>query len=150
MIATNAMQAASVDAIIAGAVFNGPAGDEFKIMLFKNNVTVSPATVIGDLEAADFGGATPKTCGAGECTSAIDPVTGERQIRVLEPAGGFEFTVDSSDNLPQTIHGFAMTNEAGTELIAAENFTTPIPLAEIGHVVDVPQPKLSLPANVFS
>jgi hypothetical protein len=128
----------------AATTFNPATGSEQLIVLFKNNPTITVDTVLADLVLADFGGYAAIECGAGAPGVYMDPATGQWEIRPVEPAGGFEWVVDADDNLPQSIYGFALLNNAGTTLVAAEKFDAPKVLTAQNQVVDVPQPKLKL------
>lgn len=138
------------DAIVAeGGPFSPEAGSEQKIRLIKEPFTLDKGLVIGDLTFADFTGSTAKACGAGEAQAGINPLTGQRMIRLREPAGGFEWFVTGTPNLPQTIYGYAVTNNAGDALVAVALLDDPVTLTAEGQVIDIPQPIVEFPADMF-
>jgi len=136
-----------VDALASNGGWNPGTGDEAKVILFQNNVTLTKDTVIADLTPATFGGYAAKVLGAGDPTSGINPATGQWELRMREPVGGIEFTTSGTSNLPQTIYGYAIVSEDGTELFASKKFDTPITLTANQQVIDVPQPKITFSVN---
>lgn len=150
MIPTKTVELAGASAIAAAAaMFNPAAGSEQLIVLFKNNELITRNTILADLTLAAFEGYGAIECAAGAPQVAINPVTGAFEVRLREPAGGFEWIAGGED-LPETIYGFAVLNNAGTLLIAAQNFDTPIVLNAANQVIDVPQPKVSLQINYMT
>lgn len=136
--------------VITLALFTPDAGDEPKIMLFKNNLTPNRTTVFADLVEADFTGYARKACGAGAASGLKNPVTGCWEIRPKEPLGGFEFNTTGTGELPQTIYGYALVASDEDVIFAIGTFETPILLNEVLQVIDVPQPILSFPLNIFA
>jgi len=149
MQATAVLITRQVTAMVASADFTPGAGDESTIALFINNITPNRNSVVEDLDLATFAGSTPKACAAGAAGKAINPVTGQWEIRPKEPAGGFEFITTDTANLPQTVYGAVLLNGDG-ELQAWELFDMPIVLNAANQRVDVAQPKLVLPLDPFS
>ncbi len=97
--------------------------------LFMNNVAINSETVAGDLTVAVFTGYTQQTL-----TTTPAPVTDLT-------LGGFSiylpsnvFTCTTAPGSPVTIYGCYL-REAGGDLIAAANFTTPLTIQAIGDSV---------------
>lgn len=119
-----------------------PAANANKIALVKASFTPGPNLAIADLTFADFDGSTPILGTTGAQLESVDPQTGDFLIDIKPPAGGYRWETTGVTNLPQTIYGFALTNNAGTVLLAAETFSSPINLTAINQSVDVGRPTL--------
>ena len=100
------------------------------LKLFQNNVIPSPATVLADLDEADFSG-----------YAEVDPVVWNATY--LDPElGGASFNsnnqwnFDGADVTPttNTIYGFWLESVAGT-LLAVGTFENPIPMAAAGDSI---------------
>lgn len=145
---TGAVKDTAVSAIAeAEMAFNPAAGSELTIAPVKNNVTFGDNTLFADIELADFTGADPIECGAGTPDSLINPINGRRQLRLVEPAGGFQWQTDDDANLPQTIYGYALLNNAGDSLKGYLELETPIELTARKQVIDCAQPIFEFPNN---
>jgi len=60
--------------------------------------------------ASDFAVSTPLTGGTGPGQLFVDPVDGKRKIRIIEPAGGWTWSVTAGTNLPQHVYGVWIRN----------------------------------------
>lgn len=107
-----------------------------KVVPIKAPYTYTPNLVLADLTLADFDGSTPIAQDAVPSTYT-DPLTGDSVIALTAPAGGFQWVTSGVTNLPQTIYGYALTDAAGTTLVAVTDpLTTPIPLTATGQGID--------------
>lgn len=139
---TLALREKAAQLLAADAATLAPAMDANHMVLIKNEFTSSEATAIGSLEFADFDGSTPVAVGTGTQPEGLDPNTSDAIINLKPPAGGFRWETTGVTNLPQTVYGFALTDNAGTTLLATERLQTPILLTAVNQVVNLPVPTI--------
>jgi hypothetical protein len=123
--------------LLAGDTGSLAAVAAMHVHLAKANFTPGPDLTVGDLTEADFTGSAALDAGTGTQQVFVDPVTGQRTIQILEPAGGWHWDC-SGGTLPQTIFGYYLTDNADAVLYAATRLTTPITLTAAGQAVDIP------------
>jgi len=121
-----------------------------EIVLVKAPFTPAPETVIGDLTLADFDGYAPLAVNSATAAVFQDPATGDWLIQLDEPAGGWTWITTGATNLPQTIHGFGLTNSTGATLYGSELLDEPVELTASGQGIDIPRARFRLPADAFS
>lgn len=136
MVPTKVLREQAMKLLAADATTLAPAADPNHMVLIQNNFTPTEDTVVGDLEPADFDGATPKEVVVGTQPEALDPATKDAIIDILAPAGGFRWETTGTTNLPQTIYGVALMNEAETVLLASEKFDNPVVLNSVNERVE--------------
>ncbi len=93
--------------------------------------------VVADVPKADFDGGTPKVTSSATILTGIDPQTGEWILEIPEIAGGWRWEVSGTTNLPQTIHGFALTNVGESTLWGTALLDAPVVLTAVSQVVEV-------------
>lgn len=71
---------------------------------------------LASLTEADFDGYAAIAAGAAPYDAYYDALTGLYTVRVKEPAGGWNWLTTGVTNLPQTIYGAYLTNNANTTL----------------------------------
>jgi len=108
-----------------------------KVHLFINELTPTENTVVGDLTVATFTGNAAKATGAAPMLAAFDPATDEQIVTLKEPAGGWFWETADAVNLPQTIYGAALIDNAGTGLLGIEMLDEPITLTGAGQQIDL-------------
>jgi hypothetical protein len=89
------------------------------------------------LTFADFDGSTPIAGTAGGQQVGIDPSTGDQVITILAPAGGWRWEVTGVHNLPQTIYGYALTNNTGATLYGTALLDAPMAFTDLTDFVDL-------------
>jgi len=146
---TQVILSAAATLLAADTVLLDNAAD-VEVILIKEPFTPGPDLVIGDLVEADFDGYTPLAKAGTSPVVTTDPATGDKIIRLPDPAGGWNWATTGVTNLPQTIYGFAVMNEAETVILCSETFDTPIVLTAVNQVVDIPRAELVLPKDSFS
>lgn len=102
-----------------------------KLKLFKNNVTVSVATVLGDLTIADFSGYADKDLSA----MASATINGSDQGEKHSNANDFAHNGGGTGN---TIYGWYITihDVGGSDaLFLCENFPTPLVVSAVPNHV---------------
>jgi hypothetical protein len=92
-----------------------------KIHLYANQLIPSQGTLLTMFVEATFTGYVAQSVGAWGA-AYIGP---DGNAHVTAPGLQFQATDDVT---PNTIYGWYMTNTAGTELVGAANFLTPIPI----------------------
>lgn len=108
------------------------AGRNPKLKLFKNNVAVTDATVLGDLTEANFSGYAAKDLSAIAAASINGSDQGERHSN----ANNF---VHSGGGTANTIYGWYIVIDdlaATPALILCENFPTPLVVAAVPNHVE--------------
>lgn len=124
------------------------------IVAIQDDFTPGPTLLLPDSAMADFDGATPKAITAAVRVPSVNPLTGNRQIIMPPPAGGFTFTTTGTTNLPQTIYGYVMSSDSTTigtgKLIAAVKFETPILLTASGQAFECEDNTLTINPGAIS
>lgn len=108
-------------------------GYRLSVMLFKNNITVAFATVLGDLTVCDFDGYAP---------IEIDDWGGGALVgESYELIGTIvrQWTIAGATNLPQTIYGYGLF--VSSSLHYAESLASPIALTATGQIIQI-QPRV--------
>lgn len=122
--------------LAADATTLAPATDANKIALISADFTETESLVIGDLTLASFTGSTPKAGATGSQQAGIDPATGEQVVTILQPAGGYRFECTGAPSVPETIYGYALTDNGGTTLLGVHKLDTPVQITNVGDFVD--------------
>lgn len=104
--------------------------DGVQVGLFQNNYTPTRSSAIGDLVDADFTG---YALSAAVVWSGpfMDPVLGPYLVGDLKT-----FSVGSSPTTTNDIYGYYVIDSGGN-LIAAERFASPVPMAVAGATIPV-------------
>lgn len=88
-----------------------------------------------------FAGSTAKVVASGARVPVTDPLTNEVAIQLPEPAGGFSFITTSGTNLPQTVHGLAISDDSttfdGADLLGTALLPEPVELTATAQLVTV-------------
>jgi len=123
------------------------AADANVIALIMEPFTPSESTSFDDLTLATFDGSTPIAVGLGTQPEGLDPNTMDAIISMLPPAGGFRFETTGVTNLPQTIYGYALLNDALDTMLGCELLPEPITLNGVNEVIEIPSPGFRQLAN---
>ena len=121
-----------------------PAADANKIALIKANFTPQENLIVADLTLADFDGSTPLEGATGTQQAGIAPLSGQQVVTIIEPVGGWRWETTGVTNLPQTIYGYALLNDAGTVLLGVAKLPTAIPLTAAGQEINLGAVSLTL------
>jgi hypothetical protein len=108
-----------------------------KMALTNTNVTPSEVLTIASLSFATTAGMGPIAGAAGTQGIGNDPATGDQTITILTPAGGWRFVCTAAPATPETIYGFALTNNGGTALLAYALLPQPVNIAAVGDEIDL-------------
>ena len=132
-----AKKSAIITTTLLGSIMSG--------RLIKSPFTPSkdmPALVAGD--EANFNTYLGIDIVAAARVQNYDPATDEMLVYIPPPAGGWHWSTGSLAALPQTMYGYAFTKTAaatplaGSDILFAALFDTPIVLTAIGQEVDLP------------
>lgn len=121
-----------------------------EVILLKAPFVPLPSTLIADLTLADFDGYAAIPVSSATAQVFTDPNTGEQIIQLVEPAGGWHWETTGNTNLPQTIYGFGVTNDAGTDLWGSDLLPAPIILTAAAQGVDIDQVRFRLSASALT
>jgi len=120
------------------------------VHLFVNTATPGPGSVVGDFTEATFDGYAPLDADVGPQQEFVDPITGNRVVQLIEPLGGWHWETTGVTDLPQTVYGFFVTDNADTVLYGAARLDDPFPLTASGQAVDVDQVRFDFVPPVLS
>lgn len=121
-----------------------PAADANVIALIIEDFTPGEDLVAADLTLADFDGSTPKAGALGTQQCGIDPITGDQVVTITDPVGGYRWETTGVTNLPQTVYGYGLYNEALTTLLAVEKFPAPYLLSAAGQEINVGKAQITI------
>lgn len=139
MIPTLAVREQMAKLLAADPTTLAPAGAANKIVLIKAPFTPSENTDIGTLAVADFDGSTPIAGATGTQPESLDPNTLDSLIDISPPLGGYRWETTGITNLPQTIYGYALVDDAGTSLLASELLPVPVNLTGVNQSLVLPR-----------
>lgn len=105
--------------------------DGMKTGLFQNNVVPSRDTLLADLTPADFTGY------ALNATAAYAAAGLDSDGTPIMATGVITFTAGSPITVSNTIYGYYIVDSAGTALLLAERFPTPVQVALPGQVLKI-------------
>jgi hypothetical protein len=114
-----------------------PATNANNVGLIAAPFTPSETLSLASLTLASFTGSTPIAGVVGAQETGIDPLTGDQQITITPPAGGWRWTVTGGTGLPQTIYGVVLMDHANAILLGVYAFATPITLTATGQTIDL-------------
>lgn len=147
MLPTIAVRSQAAILLAADATTLAPATDANKLALVMEPFTPSEDLAIGDLTLATFDGSTPIAVGVGTQPTGFDPSNKDLLIDLKPPVTGFRWETTGVTNLPQTIYGVALINDAGDLLLATERFPVAITLNAINQRIDAGAPYIRQLAN---
>lgn len=150
MVPTLAIREKAMQLLAADTATLAQAADNNKLALIKASFVPDEGLTIADLDFADFDGSTPLDVGLGAQAEGLNPGTNDSVITLKAPAGGFRWETTGVTNLPQTIFGFALTNEAGDILFASGTLENQITLTDVNQVVQGLDAILTQVANSIS
>jgi len=150
MTPTLALREKAMQLLAADTATLAPAANANKMALVKVDFSPAESLVIGDLEFADFDGSTPLDLGLGAQAEGLNPGTTDAVIDLKVPAGGLRWETTGVTNLPQTIFGWALLDNAEAVLLATGIFSDPVTLTAVNERIDVTQAKITQQANSMS
>lgn len=121
-----------------------PATLPVKVHLIIASFVPSLTTDFTTLTEATFTGGSAKSAGTGAQQSFRDPVSGNLVIQLLEPAGGWHWAASANTLLPQTVYGYAVTDNAGAVTYGSNLFPAPVLISATGDGVDISEVRFFL------
>jgi len=137
MIPTTAIFRRAVDLLASDTVTLGITTPPNKIMLIADAFAPLPGLTIGDLTPATFNGSAPKAATGGPCPTGQNPVTGQYELQVPPPSGGFRFECAVAPGSPETIYGWAYINDDSTTLYGTDVLDTPVVITNVNDFVEI-------------
>lgn len=125
-------------------------GDPVRLVLVKNNVNFSKATVIGDLVQATFTGYSTIEIDITLVEQALDPLNDDSLVDVRAGATPFRWETTNTTGLPQVIYGYALVNNAMDLYFCGASFDEPITLNAINQQVSVSLAQLRMAAGAIT
>jgi len=121
-----------------------PAANANKMALIAAAFTPDEGLEEGDLTYASFDGSTPITGVVGTQQAGVDPATLDQIVTIKEPAGGWRWESTGVTNLPQTIYGFALLDNALAVLLAVASLDEPVTITAAGQEINLGACKLTI------
>jgi hypothetical protein len=115
-----------------------PAALACHVHLIAAPFTPGAGLTFGSLTPATFTGSTPANAGVGPQQEFTDPTSTLRVVQLEEPAGGWHWLCTAGTGLPQTIYGYAVTDNADTVLLGSALLPAPVVINGSGQAIDVP------------
>lgn len=137
MKSTLALREGAAELLAADPDTLAPVADANKMVLLKAPINPGENVPFIDLVPADFDGSTPLDCGLGTQPSGLDPTTSDSIITLKSPAGGWRWESTGLTNLPQTVYGAALMNNAMDGYYGAMVLDTPVTIANTNQVIDL-------------
>lgn len=121
-----------------------PAALNVKVHLANAPFTPSNTLVIGSFTEANFSGYAALLAGTGNQQEFVDPASANRIIQLNEPAGGWHWQSTGVANLPQTIYGYYITDNASAVVYGSALLPAAVTITASGQGVDIPQVRFAL------
>lgn len=121
-----------------------PAALNVKVHLAQNSFTPAAGLALASFTEANFTGYAALNAGTGNQQEFQDPATANRIIQLLEPAGGWHWASTGTANLPQTIYGYYITDNATTVLYGSALLPSAVTITGSGQGLDIPQVRFAL------
>ena len=144
MIATTVLDLAAQGLLAADPATMAPAALALHVHLIQAPFVPGDTTDFTALVEADFTGSTAKAAGVGACQTFNDPVTQQLAIQLNEPVGGWHWKATDAVNLPQTIYGYAVTDNADAVTLGSALLPSPAVLLAALDAVDIPFIRIEL------
>lgn len=149
MIPTKALRNAAMELLADDVATLAPVAGN-KLVLYINDMTPSENSELADFTPATFTGSTPIVVEPLTQPEGYVPGSGDSRIALSPPAGGFRWECTAGTGLPQTVYGYYLTDTTGADYLAAQRFTDPIVIANVGDAIEVTNAWLTLLANSIS
>lgn len=122
--------------------------DPPKVHLIKEAFNPGLTLDVQDLDVCDFSDYAPKEAVAGSQQTYSDPSNGDILIQMTEPEGGWYWQVGiSATNLPQSVHGFVVTNNDASMTYGSSVLAQPVELTSSGQGLNLPQVQFRVKTN---
>jgi hypothetical protein len=136
--------------LVAADVTTLDAALNVKILLSKSAFTPGPGTAVGSITEADFDGYAPLEKDAAAPNVYTDPATGDFIIEIPPPAGGFSFETTGVTNLPQTIFGWLLTDNAEAVVYDSQLMSPQPLLTASGQGFSLAPVRIRIPAGAIT
>ena len=150
MFATKAIREQALKLLAADSTTLAPAALANMMALVMAPIAPSEALTFADLTLATFDGSTPIACGTGTQPTGEDPFSGAEVLSIKVPAGGFRWESTGVTNLPQTIYGYVLLDNALAVLLASAAFDAPITITAVDQVIESLNATMQLAANTIT
>ena len=127
-----------------------PVANAVHVHLATNGFTPGPTLTVADFTEATFDGYAVLDADVGPQQNFVDPLSGNRVVQLLEPAGGWHWATTGITDLPQSIYGYFVTDNGDTVLYGCARFDLPVPLTASGQAVDIPYVRFDFIPPVLS
>jgi len=134
---TLALREKAAQLLAADAASLAPVALANHVFLVMAAFVASEASVIGDLTLATFDGSAALSAGVGTQAEGLDPNNTNALITIKSPVGGWRWETTGVTNLPQTIFGYCMLDNADAVLLGCQTLDQTITLTAINQVVDL-------------
>lgn len=104
----------------------------------------SETLLVASLTFATWPGYVDVNCPFGPALVGVNPATLQQEITIPDPINGYRYVVTGTTGLPQTVYGFALCTKAKAILLASELLPVPLPIQDVGQVIDLGQIRIKL------
>jgi hypothetical protein len=150
MVPTDVLLDSWLNTLAADPSTIAPAALAVRIHLAKGAFVPAPGLAVAAFTEADFQGYAALLAGLGTQQFFQLATDGTRIIQLLEPAGGWHWEVTGVLNLPQTIFGFYVTDNANVVLYGSELLAAPVVVQAINNNVDLSWIRFRVPAGAIN
>ena len=127
-----------------------PVSGGVKVHLIIANFAPGLGTDFMTLTEATFTGGAALLAAAGAQQVFRDPVSGDQIVQLIEPVGGWHWKATAGTLLPQTVFGYAVTDNASAVTYGSNLFPTPILIQATGDGVDIAEVRFNLSQEALS
>jgi len=145
---TNVLQASIPPLVAADTAFLA-AVTAMHVHLVLDAISPGLDTDFLTLTEPTFTGGAAKNAGTGAQTTFFDPLTGQRVIQLLEPAGGWSWICTVAPASAETVNAVVVTDTADTVTLGSQVLDDPVTITNIGDAITVGTLQLRLNVNAF-
>jgi len=150
MVPTSVIEAALADRLATDPATLAPAALANHVHLIIEPFVPSPETDFTLLTEATFAGGADKNAGVGAQQSFVDPLTGNRVVQLLEPAGGWHWQATAAPAAPETVYGYVVTDNADAVTYGSGLLDETVEIADVGDAVDIDQVRFTIPVGMIT
>lgn len=126
-----------------------PAANPPFVRLAMNAFVPTSEIAVGDITPATFDGYADIAAPTGAQLQSQDPLTQDSIVQMKPPAGGWRWETTGLTNLPMTIFGYALIDDAETVVYGSELFPEPIVLNGVNQSITIGSVQFATPPNTM-
>lgn len=150
MVPTTVLADSLMAAMAGDTASIAPAALACHVHLIIEDFTPGPGTDFTALDEATYTGGADKSAGVGAQQDGQDPATGQRLVRLLEPAGGWTWTCTVAPATPETVFGWVVTDNADAVTLGSGKLDVAVTVSAVGDMVTIDHIDLPFPAGLIT